>query len=152
MSQQIYNFIRFLQKKEGREPPLQSILKYGDKSEVTDSIQLDAVKKDDFDAIKELLNADIVPSDEVMSYMIAKHDDAYNLISFILSYGLVPSENIQILAIENNPYTFYVISRGPTINNKRIPYNPSSKVKKIAYDKIMEFDGEISDERMKYFN
>lgn len=67
MSQQIYRFIKFLEQKEGREPPPQSIIKYGNDDEfnnISEDDLLDMVKKDGL-SIALIINRRKTPSEEL---------------------------------------------------------------------------------------
>jgi hypothetical protein len=147
-----------LEQKEGRTPPPIAIIKYGDKNDVTADVQLAATEDhSNFDVIKELINAGIVPSDEIILHIFENEDvlsSAWNKFTYILQQGILPSENSQIIAIEYNPLLFFSLygRSGRLYGNEKMPYKPSPKVKKAAYDAYIREFGKIPEELKKFFD
>jgi hypothetical protein len=75
MSQQIYNFIKFLEKKEGRKIPPSAIVRYGTDEEKNDrKIQLAAIDDDD-EIIKHINNPNILVSEVLWHKLIEKYGE-----------------------------------------------------------------------------
>lgn len=134
MSQQIYNFIKFLEKKEGRTPPPSVLIRYGtDEQKNDEAIQLAAVESDG--SIIKFINN---PTEAVQLAAVKKDGSS---IEYIYEKGIEPSEDIQIAAIKQNIKTIDFIDMS----------KPS--IKKAAYDKLMShYGGRIPIWRKSYFD
>jgi hypothetical protein len=133
MSQQIYNFIKFLEKKEGRNPPAMAVVRYGSDEEKKDEeIQLAAVKEDK-NLIKYIKN----PTEPVQ--LAAVEQEGY-LIQFIDN----PTEPVQLAAVKKNPHSIqHIYEKG---------IEPTPKVKKVAYYAFMRKYGKIPNGWNRYFD
>lgn len=140
MSQQIYKFIKFLEQKEGRTPPIESIIKYEPIEKLTEPVQLTLVKQKAY-LIKNILERGIEPSKDVQLAAVEQYG---NTIKFILERGIEPSKDVQLAAVKQYGWLIKDILESGI--------EPYPEVKKEAYESLMRIFGEIPDEYKIYFD
>lgn len=129
MSQQVYRFIKFLEKIEGREPPGFAVLKHGnveEVNEITDEMQIEmieyAVETYNYEIVYHMLNKGIEPSQKVQLHAIDLHSDFFE---FFIKNGIIPSEKVQLEAAYHSPILTILYNYG---------INPSERVKLVSIE------------------
>jgi len=143
MSQQVYKFIKFLEQKEGRTPPPESIIKYGNIKEITEPVQLAAVRKNGH-FIKNILEKGIKPSEPVQLAAVKENGYAFK---YILEHKIVPSPKVQLAAVKQwgDAIMFFDYFYSNIIE-------PSPEVKKEAYKSLLRDYGKIPNSYKTYFD